>query len=110
MKAMKTNETEIRFRGKNFPAVMVRTYSAGVFFGGLKSREGKEVILVNARRVWYWKGAASLSQLAQAGPKYPNECKFPMAVSEVTLLEAIEIIPITANALKILNKVPVWEI
>ena len=43
---------------------MVRTYSAGVFLGTLKSREGKEVVLKDARRMWYWDGAASLSQLA----------------------------------------------
>ena len=47
--------------------VIVRTYSAGVFAGNLKSRDGKEVTLTNARRLWYWSGAASLSQLAVAG-------------------------------------------
>ena len=44
--------------------VIVRTYSAGVFSGNLKSRNGQEVVLTNARRLWYWAGAASLSQLA----------------------------------------------
>ena len=88
---------------------MVRTYSAGVFYGEIVKREGREVTLKNARRVWYWKGAASLSQLAQSGTSCPNECKFPEPVSEVLLLEVIEIIPITDGALKILNAVPVWK-
>lgn len=57
--------------------VIVRTYSAGVFAGELESRTGQEVVLRNARRIWYWSGAASLSQLAMEGTKDPANCKFP---------------------------------
>ena len=56
---------------------MVRTYSAGVFAGTLKSRDGKEVVLNDARRIWFWDGAASLSQLATEGTTKPQNCKFP---------------------------------
>ena len=52
--------------------VIVRTYSAGAFFGEVVSREGKEVVMKNARRIWYWSGAASLSQLAQSGTSDPD--------------------------------------
>jgi hypothetical protein len=48
--------------------VIVRTYTAGVFMGDLESRTGQEVVLTNARRIWYWSGAASLSQLAMEVP------------------------------------------
>ena len=89
--------------------VMVRAYSAGVFYGQLKSRKGKEVVLTNARRVWYWSGAASLSQLATEGTKKPTECKFPVKVAEITLTEAIEILAVTPAALKSLDGVPAWS-
>lgn len=92
-----------------YPIYMVRTYSAGVFYGELKSREGKEAVLLNARRVWYWDGAASLSQLAQSGTAMPGNCKFPEPVSEVILTEVIELIPVTEIALKSLNSVAVWK-
>lgn len=88
--------------------VIVRTYSAGVFAGTLASRKGQEVVLKNARRLWYWKGAASLSQLAEEGVKCPLECKFPCTVSEVTLLQAIEILPVTQKAQLSIGSVPVW--
>lgn len=88
--------------------VIVRTYSAGVFAGTLHSRDGKEVVMHNARRIWYWAGAASLSQLATEGTTKPKDCKFPVAVPEVLLTEAIEIIPMTDKAIESIAKVPVW--
>lgn len=89
--------------------VIVRTYSAGVFAGTLESRKGKEAVLSNARRIWYWKGAASLSQLAVDGTSAPSECKFPVAVDRVELTEAIEILSVTPKARKSIESVPVWK-
>ena len=88
---------------------IVRTTSAGVFAGEIVSRKGQEVVMRNARRLWYWKGAASISQLAVDGVKYPKECKFPVAVSEITLTQAIEIIPATVVSRKSIEETPVWE-
>jgi hypothetical protein len=89
---------------------MVRTYSAGVFAGTVKSREGKEVLLVDARRIWYWSGAASLSELATKGTSNPTQCKFPAPVPEVLLTEVIEIIPITESAAQSIAGVPEWTL
>jgi hypothetical protein len=89
--------------------VIVRTYSAGVFAGNLVGRAGKEVVLKNARRIWYWDGAASLSQLAVDGTSKPEKCKFPCEVPEIVLTEAIEIIPCTEKAEKSIKAVPVWQ-
>ena len=88
--------------------VIVRTNSAGVFAGYLESRNGQEVVLLNARRLWYWAGAASLSQLAMEGTKAPSDCKFPCEVSRVELLQAIEILDVTPAAKASLKMVPVW--
>ena len=88
---------------------IVRTYSAGVFLGTVKERNGKEVLLTNARRIWYWDGAASLSQLANEGTSKPKICKFPAPVSEILLTEAIEIIRATEAAIESIAAVPVWE-
>lgn len=89
--------------------VIVRTYSAGVFAGYLESRNGKEVVMTDARRLWYWKGAASLSQLAVDGVSCPNECKFPTEVTRVELTEAIEILDVSKKAQKSIASVPVWK-
>ena len=88
---------------------IVRTYSAGVFLGTIKERNGKEVLLENARRIWYWDGAATLSQLANEGTKKPENCKFPAPVSELLLTEAIEVIPATEAAIASIAAVPVWK-
>ncbi len=89
--------------------VICRTYSAGVFAGYLKDRSGQEVKLIKARRLWYWDGAASLSQAANEGFSKPQNCKFPEEVSEVLLLNAIEILPTTIKAEKSIKGVSVWK-
>ena len=89
--------------------VIVRTYSAGVFAGTMVSRKGREVELSNARRLWYWDGAASLSQLANEGTKKPQNCKFPAPVKSVILLEAIEIISVQPSAKKSIQGVAEWK-
>ena len=90
--------------------VIVRTYSAGVFAGNLESRVGQEVVLKNARRLWFWAGAASLSQLAQSGTSKPESCKFPEEISSVLLLQAIEILDVSAIAEASIKSVRVWRV
>lgn len=88
---------------------IVRTYSAGVFAGDIVSRDGKEVEMSDARRLWYWSGAASLSELAIKGPARPAQCKFPAPVSSVILTEVIEILDVTPEAEAAIRAVPVWS-
>lgn len=88
---------------------IVRTYSAGVFAGEIESREGKEVVMRNACRIWFWDGAATLSQLATDGTSKPAKCKFPCAVDRVVLTEAIEILDVTDKARASIEGVPVWQ-
>lgn len=105
---MKVNKDE-KYDG--MPFVMVRTYSAGVHCGYMKSRDGKEVVLLRSIRIWKWAGAASLSQLAMEGTKKPNECKFGMPIlTEHTLTEAIEIIPMTEIAKLSITTVESWRV
>ena len=63
----------------------------------------------NARRLWYWDGAASLSQLAMEGTSKPENCKFPCEVDRVELLQAIEILGVTEKAKDSIKGVKVWE-
>jgi hypothetical protein len=94
--------------GKN-KYVIVRSHHAGVFAGELVSRKGQEVVLGKARRLWYWAGAASLSQLAIDGTSKPKQCKFPEAVSRVELLEVIEILDVTEKAQESISGVAPWR-
>lgn len=87
---------------------MVRTYSAGVFAGYIRKRDGREATLTDARRIWRWAGAASLSELATKGTSKPGDCKFPAPVPVVTLTEVIEIIPISDAAKESIDGVDTW--
>lgn len=101
MKTPKTTKTK--------PYVIIRSVNAGVFAGYLQKKDGSEVILTEARRIWQWAGAATLSQLAMEGTNNPNGCKFPQPVSEITILNVIEIIPTTVEAKTSIQSVPVWK-
>ncbi|MDR1562299.1 MAG: hypothetical protein LBS54_04325 [Dysgonamonadaceae bacterium] len=92
---------------------IIRTYSAGVWFGNIKSLKGTECVVINARRIHYWAGAASLSQLALEGVKRPKECRFAMTIIDqegVYLPQTIEVLPCTDAAVENINAVPVWKI
>lgn len=91
-----------------FPYVIVRTYSAGVFAGYLESRKGQEVIIRNARKLWYWDGSASLAELAVRGVSKPENCKFPCEVDKIELLQAIEILDCTKEAQQSIASVKEW--
>ena len=93
----------------DMPYVIVRTYSAGVFAGYLKSCTGQEGVLIRARRIWFWDGAASLSQLAMEGTKKHDNCKFPCEVDTITLTQIVEILGVTNKAKKSIQEVKIWE-
>jgi hypothetical protein len=88
---------------------IIRSYSSGVFMGVVESRNGKEGIIRDARRLWYWDGAATLSQLAEKGTSKPAKCKFPCAVARLELTEIIEVIDITPEAKNSIDGVAIWE-
>ena len=88
---------------------IVRADRTGVHAGFIESRNGREVVVRNSRRLWYWDGAASLSQLAMEGVKKPENCKFPCEVGRVEILDVIEIIDCTEMARKNIQGVPVWK-
>lgn len=89
--------------------VIIRTERAGVFAGTLAEKNGNEVSLTNARRLWYWSGAASLSQLAVDGVNNARQCKFTVTVDEIELLGVIEIITCTTEAEVNIKAVAEWK-
>lgn len=94
--------------------VLIRSYAAGVHYGYLKEEKfteaGKVVVLVNTKRIFYWSGAASLSQLALEGVKNGDKCKISVALPEDEIVNVIETIPLTKAALENLNGVKTWKI
>lgn len=95
-----------KYEGKYY---IVRCNKAGVFAGEIESRQGQEVILKNCRRIWYWDGACSLSELAKNGTQKPDNCKFTVTVDKMEVLEAIEIIECTKKAEKSIKGVKEWK-
>ena len=121
---MKSNITEIEVNGVQYikkgteskqvaskdglTLCMLRTYSAGVFYGWVNYEaentfHGVEVL--DAIRVYRWEGAFTLSQLATLGTSKPGECTFAITVPKIKLNRVVELIPVTEMSLKTLSEV-----
>ena len=108
MKTINIDGQEYREVQETGSIVLVRTYSAGVHFGTVKSRDGKEVVLTNARRLWQWSGACSLSQVAIDGVELSGS-KISVSVPEITLTDAIELIPMSTKASDAMMGAKSWQ-
>jgi len=99
-------------KAKQKKFVIVRTCVMGVFAGFLEPESTETIkVLTDARRLWFWSGAASLSQLAVDGVKNPTQCKFPAAVPRVELTSpnGFEVLDVTPAAKASIDGVPAWK-
>lgn len=73
---------------------VIRTYASGVHFGTVAAHNGRQIELHNARRLWRWRAeeGISLSEVAVFGI-IDDGTKACVTVPEMTILDAIEIIP-----------------
>ena len=103
---IKNLKEEINMENKYY---IIRGNRSGVFFGQIADRNGEEVELRNVRKLWYWDGACAVEQLAVDGVTNPSDCKFTVVVPEMVVTDAIQILPCSDKAVKILGKVKVWK-
>lgn len=82
---------------------------AGIFAGTLKELDGQTVVLENSRRLRYWDGAATLSELSKKGTSRPSKCTFPAEIPYEWIPEVVEMIPCSPEAEKSLKEVEVWS-
>lgn len=94
---------------KGMKYCIVRGYQSGVWAGYVQEQEGAKIIMVNARNIWYWKGAASLAQLSQEGIKDLKESKITQEVPVMTLLDANTVMPASEQAREVITNSPVWK-
>jgi hypothetical protein len=91
--------------------VLIRSYASGVHIGTLISENytlsGKVVVLNDSRRIHYWEGAASLSQVALEGVK---SGRIAMVIPEIEVVNCIETIPLSDAAISNLENQPVWRV
>lgn len=77
--------------------VVVRTRSAGVHVGYVDTIEGQRVRLLDARRVWRWRGANTLHELSKTGCD-DTYSRISEPVQVIDLLDALEVIPCESAA------------
>jgi ferredoxin-fold anticodon binding domain-containing protein len=87
--------------------VIIRTYSAGVHIGFLKSVDGAEVIIEKARQIYYWKGAFTLRELSLNGVSEGSKITAEIPMNSLT---KIEIIPVSDDCAKKLQEYPSYVV
>ena len=95
------NSNEQAANGINYAigkVVIIRTYSAGVWCGILEQKSGNEVVLKDARRMWRWWAAESISLSGVANFGIMRDKSKIAPKVDGVWLEAIEIIPVTQIA------------
>ena len=89
---------------------VIRTYSAGVHIGYVKDfakDNPQQATLIKSRRLYYWDGACSLSQVSQDGVN--SKSKIAIEVPEIILTDIIEIIPCSEKAANFFKSAPEWK-
>jgi hypothetical protein len=88
---------------------IIRGDRSGVFVGYVKSRKDKEIELLDSRNIFYWDGAAGISQLAEFGTSKPENCKITVVVKRRIILDAIQIDFVTEKSKLILESIKPWQ-
>lgn len=95
-----------KYEGKYY---VVRGEKSGIFAGEIINRNGQEVEMKNCRRLWYWDGACSISEIALNGVKRPQRCKFTVTIDNIEILDIIEILECTKEAEISIKGVEIWK-
>lgn len=77
--------------------VVVRCRDAGVHCGVLERQEGREATLTDARRIWRWRGANTLNEVATAGISQ-DYSRVSVPVERIALSETCEVLQASAAA------------
>lgn len=88
---------------------VVRTYSAGVHIGFVKSfgiKHPQHAELIKSRRLHYWAGAASLSQVAMDG--VDESSRIAVELPEVELTDVVEVITCSTKSKEFFQKAKAW--
>jgi hypothetical protein len=88
--------------------VIVRADRAGVFYGTLSQKDGDEVQLKNARKLYYWTGANAVEEIAKIGVSDSGN-QITVEVEEITVMQVIQILTCTEKAITNIENVEEWK-
>ena len=86
---------------------LIRGNSSGVMCGVVTEIDGTNVLLTNARKVWYWHGAKAVEQLAVSG--CDDMSHITVSVAEMIVTDAVQVIPMTDRARKTVEEAREWK-
>ena len=88
---------------------IIRTFSAGVWYGTVLEKTSTECVIGEARRMYYWKNkdkGITLSNISISGIHSDSKIQPPV---EKVWLQQIELIPCTEECIETFDKQPNYE-
>ena len=86
---------------------IVRADRAGVFFGQIKEKKEKSVLMTNVRKIWSWQGASAVEQISIDGVN--DNSQVTVVVPEMEIDSWIQIIPCSKKAIANLKGQKEWK-
>ncbi len=94
---------KIDYAGK---IVLIRSRDAGVHFGEYLFHEGDEVHLKNSQRIWRWRGANTLNEVAIKGVDRTSYTRISEITDSIIIKGFCEILVLTNEAYQTMK--PIW--
>ena len=91
---------------------IVRANGAGVLYGEITKFDNDHAVveMKDARKIWYWSGAAAVEQLAVTGPQNPERCKITLPVPKMTVCNVLQVLECTDEAVETIDAIKAWRI
>ena len=88
---------------------IIRARDAGVHYGIVRSIHGRVVVVDKDRRIWRWRGALTLSDLALTGPvETDGFSRISPEVEQVVISDACEVLTCTQACIDRIAEVSPW--
>lgn len=88
--------------------VIARIDRAGVFHGILTAKDAETTTMSDVRRIYYWRGALSVTDMSVTGVAEGSKVTVPAKCVEFETAKVIELIECSAEASKSIESIKSW--
>ena len=89
--------------------IIARIERAGVFHGVLDYKDAEITRMTHVRRIYYWQGALSVTDMAVNGISAASKVTVPASVVEFDTPQVVELIECSNEASQVIENITPWK-